>query len=175
MSSERDGLTVIGRLTSVFGVRGWVKVHAYGDSPEQIFDYLPWRLPVGGGWRELEIDEWRRHGAGLVVHIRGVDDRDVAAGLCQQDVWGDLTDLPELAKGDYYWRELIGLRAVTAGGVDLGCISSLLETGANDVLVVAPDEQSSDDRERLLPYSDKVVLAVDLEAGTMRVEWDPEF
>jgi len=175
MSSERDGLAVIGRLTSVFGVRGWVKVHAYGDSPEKIFDYLPWRLPTAEGWRELVVDEWRPHGAGLVAHIRGVDDRDLARELCQQDVWADLSQLPALADGDYYWRELIGLRVVTSTGIDLGFISSLLETGANDVLVVSPDGQSSDDRERLLPYADQVVVAVDLEAAVLRVEWDAEF
>lgn len=176
MSSERGELMVIGRLTAVYGVRGWVKVHAFGDDPEQIFDYQPWQIAErDGSWRQLEVDQWRRHGSGLVAHIVGVDDRDIARQLCQRDLWAPLTVLPALADGEYYWRELIGLRAVTAAGVDLGVISSLLETGANDVLVVSADSHSCDDRERLLPYSDNVVLAVDLGAGRLQVEWDPEF
>ncbi len=51
-----------------------------------------------------------------------------------------------------------------------------METGANDVLVVAPDDQSIDQRERLIPYvPEQFILAIDLAAGEMRVDWDPEF
>jgi 16S rRNA processing protein RimM len=58
----------------------------------------------------------------------------------------------------------------------LGVISKLMETGANDVLVVAADAQSIDQRERLIPYvPEQFVLAVDLDAGEMLVDWDPEF
>jgi len=176
MSSERHDLMVIGRLTAVYGVRGWVKVHAFGDNPEQIFTYQPWYLPERDGqWRQLEIDEWRTHGKGLVAHIAGVDDREVARELCQRDVFVPIEVLPELPAGEYYWRDLIGLRAVTTAGVDLGVVDTLLATGANDVLVIAADQSSCDDRERLLPYSDSVVQEVDLDGAQLRVDWDPEF
>lgn len=176
MSSERSDLMVIGRLTAVYGVRGWVKVHAFGDDAEQIFSYQPWSVQErDGSWRQLQVDQWRRHGSGLVAHIVGVDDRDIARQLCQRDILAPLAELPQLPRGEYYWRDLIGLRVVTVSGVDLGVVGSLLETGANDVLVVAADGQSCDDRERLLPYSDNVVVEVDLSAGQLRAEWDPQF
>jgi 16S rRNA processing protein RimM len=57
----------------------------------------------------------------------------------------------------------------------LGKVDHLLETGANDVMVVKPCAGSLDDRERLLPYTDDCVQAIDLEAGVMRVEWDADF
>ena len=57
----------------------------------------------------------------------------------------------------------------------LGRVDHLLETGANDVMVVKPFDGSLDDRERLLPYTDQCVLKIDLEAGEMRVEWDADF
>ncbi|MNP29575.1 Ribosome maturation factor RimM [compost metagenome] len=50
-----------------------------------------------------------------------------------------------------------------------------METGANDVMVVKPCAGSLDDRERLLPYTEQCVLAIDLDAGEMRVEWDADF
>ena len=57
----------------------------------------------------------------------------------------------------------------------LGKVDHLLETGANDVLVVRPCEGSLDDRERLLPYTAQCVQNVDLAAGVMQVEWDADF
>jgi 16S rRNA processing protein RimM len=58
----------------------------------------------------------------------------------------------------------------------LGRVSKLLETGANDVLVVQPDDQSIDQRERLIPYvPDQFILRVDLGTREMQVDWDPEF
>jgi 16S rRNA processing protein RimM len=71
---------------------------------------------------------------------------------------------------EFYWADLIGLRVITVGGVDLGRIAQLFETGANDVIVVQGD------RERLIPYIwQQVVRDVDLAAGEMRVDWDPDF
>ena len=72
--------------------------------------------------------------------------------------------------GEYYWADLVGLRVETVDGVELGRIEQLFETGSNDVIVVQGD------RERLVPYIwEQVVREVDLEAGVMRVDWDPEF
>ena len=59
---------------------------------------------------------------------------------------------------------------------DLGCVQRLIETGANDVLVVQGDEQSVDLSERLVPYVPKLyVHEVDTEQGQITVDWDPDF
>ena len=87
--------------------------------------------------------------------------------------------LPELAPGEYYWHQLQGLRVISdyeGNHFRLGVVERLLETGANDVLVVRGGSDSIDRRERLIPYvPGQYVKAVDLAAGEMRVEWDPEF
>ena len=78
--------------------------------------------------------------------------------------------LPSTRPGEYYWADLVGLEVRTLDGVDLGRIEQLFETGSNDVIVVQGE------RERLIPYIwDQVVREVDLDAGTMLVDWDPEF
>lgn len=68
-----------------------------------------------------------------------------------------------------------GLKVIDQGGQLLGVIDHLLETGANDVMVVKPCAGSLDDRERLLPYTGQCVLSIDLAAGEMRVDWDADF
>jgi 16S rRNA processing protein RimM len=78
--------------------------------------------------------------------------------------------MPASDDGRWYWMDLIGLQVVTTGGVALGQVSGLLETGANDVLVVQGD------RERLVPFvMDQYVKRVDLDAAVIEVDWDPEF
>ena len=79
-----------------------------------------------------------------------------------------------LGKDEYYWRDLIGLRVVNSEGVELGTVRRLLETGANDVLVVSSGEPGA--REHLLPWTPgRAILEVDLDHGVMRVDWDANF
>jgi 16S rRNA processing protein RimM len=62
------------------------------------------------------------------------------------------------------------LQVVNTGKVVLGRVTGLMETGANDVLVVQGD------RERLVPFVlEQYVRRVDLDAGLIEVDWDPEF
>ena len=78
--------------------------------------------------------------------------------------------LPLTASGEYYWRDLQGMKVVTANGELLGTVDHLIETGANDVLVV------DGDRERLIPFVlDKVVMSVDLDKAEIQVDWDKDF
>ena len=78
--------------------------------------------------------------------------------------------------GEYYWSQLQDLLVYTESDQLLGKVSHLLETGSNDVLVVKGTADSIDQKERLLPYlPDQVIKNIDLETGTMRVDWDPEF
>ena len=179
MIAKRSNLISVGRLTGVFGVKGWVKVKSSTQPEEKILEYSPWWLKTRHGVKAVEIDGYQHHSNGLVVHIKGVDDRDEAAAYTLVDVAVERGQLPELDEGDYYWHQLIGLRVISEyDGVvcDLGVVDKLLETGANDVLAVKPSEGSIDDRERLVPYvPDVYVKAVDLESEEIRVEWDPEF
>lgn len=81
------------------------------------------------------------------------------------------SQLPSLEAGEYYWSDLEGLTVVTINGVVLGQVDHLLETGANDVLVVKHATG-----EHWLPWvMDKVIQRVDLTTGLIEVDWDPDF
>lgn len=179
MGQAPDNLVVIGRLGAVYGVKGWLKVHSFTDPADNLLDYNPlWlRFPgVDRAWRAVRVISGRPHGNTLVVQLEGVVDREQARRLTGCEVAVPATEMPELEAGDYYWHQLQGLRVLTRDNQLLGRVHSLMETGANDVLVVKPCQDSIDRRERLLPYlPDQVVLAVDLEAGEMRVDWDSDF
>lgn len=180
MNSPQKGpqTLVVGRITTVFGVRGWVKVFSYTQSIETLFDYQPWWINGAKGWQQVVVDDWKRHTDGLVVHIKGVDDRDVARAWCNQDICVDKSQLPDLSGEDFYWYQLEGLAVISyfeGRETRLGVVKSLLETGANDVLVIAGDTDSIDREERLIPYVDQFVTKIDMATQTIDVIWDPEF
>lgn len=175
MTSNADE-TVLGRITAVFGIKGWVKIHSYTDPVENILDYRQWVLRQDGRRRLVTVSQGKRHGKGLVALLREVDDRDAAQALCGSEIAVESLALPSLPAGEYYWHQLEGLRVFTDGGLDLGHVDHLIETGANDVLVVKPTDSSIDGRERLVPYlPEQVVLDIDLPGNRMTVAWDAEF
>lgn len=176
--------TCVGRIDGVFGIKGWVKITSFTEPGENIFDYGPWRVKLRGQWVELDIDEAQAHKNAWIAHIVGVDDRTSAETYKLKEVFVSLEQFPELDNEDFYWHQLIGLRVITeqsgaeqnkTSARDLGKVEQILETGANDVLVVQPDVDSIDDRERLIPYAwDVHVKKVDLENGKIVVDWHIE-
>jgi 16S rRNA processing protein RimM len=167
--SDRE-MVVMGRISGLFGVRGWLKVYSYTEPRRGILDYSLWFIKQGGEWEAYELQGGHPQGKGIVVHLRGFDDRDQAAQLLGFDIAVRRDQLPKLAAGEYYWSDLEGLRVENLDGMELGRISHLFETGANDVIVVQGD------RQYLIPYTWGIaVRKVDLAAGLMVVDWDPEF
>jgi 16S rRNA processing protein RimM len=159
----------MGRVAGLFGVKGWVKVHSYTRPRDAILDYDTWQLKFADGWREFEVVEGRMQGAGVIARLKGIEDRDAAAKLVGVDIAIERSQLPALKPGEVYWADLEGMKVINLDGVDLGTVSHLFETGANDVMVVQGE------RERLLPYIASVIRDVDLANRIVRVDWDKDF
>ncbi|MDE1460477.1 ribosome maturation factor RimM [Spartinivicinus poritis] len=178
---NQNDLLALGRISSVYGVRGWVKVYSYTDPMDNIFGYSRWLLKQKGQLQEIAVVQGKKHGKGLVAHLEGCDDREVAQQYCGAEVFIRKDQLPSLVEGEYYWHQLEGLRVIAIATdeyqqTDLGRVTRLMATGANDVLVVKGDKQSVDQRERLIPFlPDQVIESICLEAGEIRIDWDPEF
>jgi 16S rRNA processing protein RimM len=169
-------LVVLGKIVSVHGIRGSVKVYSDTDPLDNVLDYPEWILRKGEQARTIKFLDGRVQGRILVVNLEGVTDRDQALDMVGYEVCVVQDALPDLDVGEYYWHQLEGLQVVTVQGELLGRIDHLLETGSNDVMVVKPCDGSLDRRERLLPYlPDLYVKSIDLQSCVMRVDWDPEF
>jgi 16S rRNA processing protein RimM len=169
-------LVVLGKIVSVHGIRGSVKIKSDTDPLDNALDYPEWILRKDNQTRSIKVLDGRVQGRVLVVNLEGVADRDQALSMVGYEICVAGNALPDLDAGEYYWHQLEGLQVVTVQGELLGLIDHLLETGSNDVIVVKPCEGSLDQRERLLPYlPDLYVKSIDLQAGVMQVDWDPEF
>jgi 16S rRNA processing protein RimM len=154
----------------VHGVKGWVRVFSYTEPRANILHYQPWHLRRGNVWQPRPVAEGRAHGRGVIARLENCEDRDQALALMDCEVGVRRDQLPATAPGEYYWNDLLGLDVVTLQNEPLGKVDHLLETGANDVLVVRGD------RERLIPFVvDQVVKRVDLDAGVIQVDWHKDF
>ncbi len=154
-------------------------MHSFTEPMERFLDYGDRLIRRRQAWEPIDFDAGRRHGKGLVVHIEGVDDRNAAEAYIKSEVAITTEQLDTLPDGDNYWHQLQGLEVWAQSSEDrelLGKVAYLIETGANDVLVVQASTASIDDRERLIPYLEgEVVKHIDLDAGYMDVDWDKEF
>jgi len=165
-----SGNVLVGEIVAPFGVKGWVKVRSFTDPPANILKYVPWTLALGEREQPVVVLEGRLQGTVVAARLEGVEDRDQAIALRGMKVTVPREVFPRAPKGHYYWADLVGLKVYTVDAVDLGVVTGLLETGANDVLEVKGD------RERLIPFvMGPYVKEVDLDAGRMTVDWDPDF
>jgi 16S rRNA processing protein RimM len=160
----------VGRIAGLYGVRGFVRVYSYTHPRDNILDYSCWYLRLGNEWHAAKLVEGQPHGKGIVARLSQCRERDTAARLLGAQVAIRREALPETAPGEYYWADLKDLRVENLSGAKLGVVDHLIETGANDVLVVRGE------RERLIPFVYRqVVRAVDVAAGTLTVDWEADF
>jgi 16S rRNA processing protein RimM len=162
---------VLGRISGLFGVKGWVKVFSYTEPREAVLQYKGLLLGRDGKWQSAKVAEGQRHGKSVILRFEGVDDRGQAAALIGTDIGTDRSELPEPEDGHYYWRDLIGLNVVHCDGTELGKIKDMLETGTHDVMVVQSEQEG--EQERLIPFvKNEIILSVDLAEGFVSVDWE---
>lgn len=188
---------VVGKITGSYGIKGWVKIHAYTEHRESFVQLGKWSVsrrrtaptaqdqpdPGSSDLEPIQFDEFKLHGKGLVAHIAGVDDRTAAEAYKGLEVVAENEALPALEEGEFYWHQLQGLQVWCTEGdrrALLGVVDHLLETGANDVLVIKPCEgsyvpaqqQGKKPKERLVPYlPGSNVTRVDTALGTIEIDW----
>jgi len=167
---------VIGQVSGVFGVHGWVKVFSHTEPRENILSYNPWLLKDKAGWQSISVIKGRKQGKTIVAQLKGVDNRDKAHALISCDVAIKDEQLKSLEENEFYWRDLKGLKIINCNGEELGLVKEMMATGANDVMVVkltAEKAEASKENELLIPYlKDSVIKKVDLEKGLIQVDWD---
>ena len=160
---------VLGCITGPYGTRGWVKVRSSTEPPGNILRYAPWQVSRDGRWSRVDVVEGRMQGRSVVARLDGCHDRDDASGYRRCEIAVERSQLPDVEDDEFYWADLVGLRVLTTGGVGLGEVERMMETGANDVMVVRGGT------ERLIPFlSGTVVRSVDLAEGTILVDWHPD-
>ena len=168
-SPANNDYLILGRLGATYGVRGWLHLNSFTDPIDNILQYPKWHILHQGQWQLIELEQGKRHGKRLVIKFKGIDDPERASQYTNNNIAVPQDALPPLSDEEYYWKDLIGATVVTQQGVCLGRVDSLMPTVSNDIFIVQGE------RQRLIPYTDEVVIQIDLHLQQITVNWDPEF
>lgn len=157
----------VGKLRRPHGVRGEILMDLLTDFPERLKPGA--ELYIGREKLRLQLLDSRSHQGGLLVRFAGYTDREQIGEFRNQIVFVNAEDSPALPEGEYYHHQLVGLQVIDQTAGVLGELVEILETGANDVLIV----RSASGKDILLPATDEVIQSIDLGAGELRVELLP--
>lgn len=177
---QSDNFIILGEISGVHGVKGWVKVFSHTSPRVKITEYSHWFLQgflqeKDKTWKSIKLLDGRKQGKNIVVKLEGINDRNQAEALKGVTVAIDSEQLEALSENEYYWKDLIGLSVETTTGEVLGEVDWLFDTGSNDVIIVK-GHVDGENVEHLIPYLiGDYVKSIDLEASRMIVDWDPEF
>jgi len=181
MSEQSKELYVLGKISGYYGIKGWLKIFSYTQPRENIVRYKTLKIkfsnshPVNNStdeWLDITLDNGKVHGKGVVAHFTGYDTRESAASLIDAELAVYRSNFKRALKNEYYWADLIGLTVVNLEEIELGKISSLIETAAHDVLVVRTVNNNDAGSELLIPFvMQHYIKNIDLDTAIMTVDW----
>ena len=164
-------MVVMGKVVGAQGILGWVKVQTFTEYLDGLLDYKTWYVGNEQDWRPLQVLEANVHGGKvLIAKLQGIVDRSAAEKYKGLLIAVPRDSLPEQEEGEYYWSDLVGLAVENLAGETFGTVDSLLETGANDVLVIKGEQG-----EKLIPFIASVIQQVDLKNKKISVDWQADY
>ena len=188
---ENEEKILLGHITGVSGLKGWVKVHSDTDPRENIVKYSYWWLEQSGRWKKVQVIDGRPQGKTIVASLEGVNSPEQASMYIGAKIAVGRTELPVLKKGEFYWADLVGMQVRTVQEENIGVVLRLFETGANDVMVVKDQRvrtavgveelskqsaKKSSASEVLVPWLvPDVITDVNVEEKVITIDWDPDF
>lgn len=163
-------MVVMGKIVAAQGIQGWVKVQTFTEYLDSLLDFDVWYAGNEAAWQSVKVLDAKVHGKVLVAKLEGVADRNAAEKLKGKLIAVHRADLPEQDEGEYYWSDLIGMTVQNLQHEELGIVENLLETGANDVLVIQGEHG-----QLMIPFIESVVPEVDLANKMIKVDWQADY
>ncbi|WP_165006479.1 ribosome maturation factor RimM [Neisseria yangbaofengii] len=160
----------MGYIKGVFGVKGWLKIAANTEYTDSLLDYPQWRLHKDGKIVTVTIEAGKAVGDELQVKFEGIDDRDQAFLLRGYTIEIPRSEFAPTEEDEFYWADLVGMTVVNQEGLTLGTVQNLMETGANDVLVIHGEYG-----QKLIPFVSKYIGNVDAGKQTITVDWGLDY
>ena len=192
----------VGRILGAWGIKGGIKVLPFASDPQALFSAKRWFLkpaesakppaaaaaPVKPATAKtpaqkaalaaplpfaLSVQGVRDQGDAIVCTAPEIPDRDAAEAMKGVRVFVSRATFPKTGDGEFYWVDLIGLSVVNREQAALGEVVGLIDTGPHCVLRVQPADADAD--ERLIPFVDAYVDAVDMPGRRITVDWGLDF
>ncbi|MCV2526088.1 MAG: ribosome maturation factor RimM [Candidatus Lightella neohaematopini] len=171
---------IVGQIRSTYGILGWLKICSFTKRKMDIFSYQPFfvkNINTNNNWKKLKVNSWKFNKNYIILKINNIHNKEKARLLTNCYIFIDKKQLPVLSNNEYYWVDIIGLKVVNIENYFLGVVSNIIETKANDVLIV---KKNVDDYfniyERFIPYlHNRVIKKIDMKNKIIIVIWDPKY
>ena len=168
---EDDKKIYLGKITGVHGIKGWLKIQSFSSPPENILNYPQWIINNQDEEECYSIEQGRKQKKKIVVKLEKIDDMNTADSLINSKIQILRSDLPKLPNENYYWSDLVGLSVLNSEETVIGKIESLIETGANDVMVII----TLKDERILIPFvMHEIIKEVNVELSYIKIDWSIE-
>ena len=165
---EDDKKIYLGKITGVHGIKGWLKIQSFSSPTENILKYPLWIISNRGQEGFYSVEQGRKHSNKIIVKLEKIDDRTKAESLINSKIKIRRSALPKLSNESYYWSDLEGLSVLNSKEKLIGIIDSLIETGANDVMVI----NTTKDKRILIPFAmHEIIKEVSIELNYVKVDW----
>ena len=159
----------VGVITTTHGVHGEVKVFPTTDDPQRFKKLKQVILDNGKERKELEITSVKFFKNLVILKFKGLDNMNAVEKYKKADLFVTRENAVPLKKGEYFIADLIGLKATSDEGEDLGVLTDVIQTGANDVYVFSKKGM----QDLLVPKIPMCIKDVNIEAGTIMVHLLP--
>lgn len=167
---QSNNLVTMGKIVNAFGVQGWVKIKTNTQDCSSLSNYRHLYLLIDGTWSEHEVEKSFAKESVFHAKFKGIANRDEALALKGVIAGVPRDQFPKLSSDEYYWIDLIGLEVYNMQQELLGIVDSLMETGANSVLVIKHEL-----KQHLIPFVAVYVLNVDLTNRKILVDWGLDY
>lgn len=163
---DQDNFVLVGKVAKPHGIKGELKIFPYSGQPEDFTFFKEILLSHSdkSEGKAFTVTRSRGQGKFAILKLDGVEGRDASESFSGQEVWASKETLPPLEDDEFYWHEMVGLQVVTDAGRQLGTVTSLFASGAQDILVITGTGQ-----EYLIPAQNEFIVTVDNETNTLVV------
>ncbi len=168
--TDTQNRVAMGYIKGVFGIKGWLKIAANTEYSDSLLDYPEWQLVKDGKTVVVTLEEGKVVNGELQVKFEGIDDRDLAFSLRGYTIEIPREAFAPTEEDEYYWADLVGMTVVNKDHTVLGKVSNLMETGANDVLVV-----NGKYGQILIPFVSQYIETVDTGSKTITADWGLDY
>ncbi|HFB4345558.1 TPA: ribosome maturation factor RimM [Neisseria gonorrhoeae] len=168
--TDAQNRVAMGYIKGVFGIKGWLKIAANTEYSDSLLDYPEWHLAKDGKTVRVTLEAGKVVNGELQVKFEGIDDRDSAFSLRGYTIEIPREAFAPTEEDEYYWADLVGMTVVNKDDTVLGKVSNLMETGANDVLMI-----DGEHGQILIPFVSQYIETVDTGSKTITADWGLDY
>lgn len=168
--TDTQNRVAMGYIKGVFGIKGWLKIAANTEYSDSLLDYPEWQLVKDGKTVSVTLEAGKVVNGELQVKFEGINDRDSAFSLRGYTIEIPREAFAPTEEGEYYWADLVGMTVVNKDHTVLGKVSNLMETGANDVLMI-----DGEHGQILIPFVSQYIETVDTGSKTITADWGLDY